>query len=176
MRRSSLQNVALAAVAFGMVAGCTWSRPDPGPAQMAAEVARLEQVLPVLQELRVTSFTAEDGCSWLVYVRGAFFEGGDPCQPGTAIAFDAEARADHARIAQAIATSGAPTGRVLAATVDPRGRMLSVHFLHSAHPFPWQWEYLYDPGNIEAKLEGGALQTDYIRVDGAWWFRASLDD
>ena len=167
---------AAALAAASLVAGCLGGQVPPDPARMAAEVGRLDQVRPVIEELGVTGFTAEDGCSWIIYVRGRFFDGGEACQPGGAGSFDDIARADHARLLAAIEAAGAPTRRLLNATIGPDGRLSSALFLHSAHPFPSYWTYLYDPGNEEPKVDGGRLELKHTQVNAGWWFVSSLDD
>ena len=167
---------AAALAATSLVAGCLGSPRPPDPAQMAAEAGRLEQVLPLLEELGVTGFTAEDGCAWVIYARGGFFDGGESCQPGGAGPFDDIARADHARLLEAIEAAGAPTRRLLNATIGSDGRLSAALFLHSAHPFPSYWTYLYDPGNVEPKVDGGRLEVRHTRVNAGWWFVSSLDD
>jgi hypothetical protein len=121
-------------------------------------------------------FTAEDGCTWIIYARGGFFDGGESCQPGGAGPFDDIARADHARLLEAIEAAGAPTRRLLNATIGPDGRLSAALFLHSAHPFLSYWTYLYDPGNVEPKVDGGRLDVRHTRVNAGWWFVSSLDD
>ena len=76
----------------------------------------------------------------------------------------------------AIEAAGAPTRRLLDATIGPDGRLSSALFLHSAHPFPSYWTYLYDPGNEEPKVDGGRLELKHTRVNAGWWFVSSLDD
>jgi hypothetical protein len=143
---------------------------------MAVEAGRVQEIVPLLEELAVTGFSAEDGCTWLIYRRGGFYDGGDSCQPGEAAPFDAVARADHARLLAAIAANGAPTRRMNDATFGPDGRLRTAWFVHSAHPWPDFWEYLYDPGDVTPKVDGGPLEAVYTRIDGAWWFRSSIDD
>jgi len=176
MSRDLLAMGAAALAATSLVAGCLGSARPPDPAQMAAETGRLDQVLPLLEELGVTRFTAEDGCTWIIYARGRFFDGGESCQPGGAGPFDDAARADHARLLEAIEAAGAPTRRMLNATIGSDGRLGTALFLHSAHPFPSYWTYLYDPGNVEPKVDGGRLEVKHTRVNAGWWFVSSLDD
>jgi hypothetical protein len=176
MGRRILAMGAAALAATSLVAGCLGSPRPPDAAQMAVEAGRLDQVLPLLEELGVTRFTAEDGCTWIIYARGAFFDGGESCQPGGAGPFDDIAQADHARLLEAIAAAGAPTRRMLDATMRPDGRLGTALFAHSAHPFPSYWEYLYDPGNEQPKVDGGRLEVSHTRVNAGWWFVSSLDD
>jgi hypothetical protein len=143
---------------------------------VAVGMARLRQVVPLLEELEVTGFIAEDGCRWLLYERGQFFDGGESCQPDRAVAFDGVALADHARIVATIEASGAPTRRINQAHIGADGRLQGALFVHSAHPWPDYWGYVYDRGNREPKVDGGPLEVDYTRVDATWWFMSSLDD
>jgi hypothetical protein len=175
MTRSIGRIVAVLAT-VAAVAACLPAASAPGPRQMALEAERIQRIMPLLDELGVTQFTNEDGCAWLIYARGGFYEGGDSCQPGGARPFDALARADHARIVDALASNGAPTRRINGGRLGPDGRLLMARFVHSAHPFPDYWEYLYDPDDLEPKVEGGPMEVEYTRIDGDWWFQSSLDD
>ena len=82
----------------------------------------------------------------------------------------------HARLLEAIEAAGAPTRRMLDATIGADGRLSSALFLHSAHPFPNYGTYLYDPGKEEPKVDGGRLESQHTRVNAGWWFVSSLDD
>ena len=71
-----------------------------GPApldQRPAEVARLEGVVPIVEELRVTDFENSARCRNLAYVRGAFGDLEEAgCEREDTVPFDAPAQADHA--------------------------------------------------------------------------------
>lgn len=176
MTRMILAKTAAMLVATCLVIACMGSKPVPAPAEMAAEAERLKQVLPLLEDIGVTGFTAEDGCTWITYARGSFFDGGESCQPGGAGPFDDIARADHARVLDALEATRAPTRRMNGATIGPDGRLRTARFVHSAHPFPDFWEYLYDPGDVEPKVDGGRLEVRHTRVNAGWWFVSLLDD
>jgi hypothetical protein len=176
MRRRFLAAVAAVLAGTSLVVGCLGGAPPPSSVEMAEETGRLQQVLPLLEKLGVTRFTAEDGCTWIIYARGAFFDGGGPCQPGGAGPFDDLARADHARLLEALDAAGAPTQRLLDATIGPDGRLATALFAHSAHPFPSSWAYLYDPADQQPKVDGGRLEVEHTRVSADWWFVSSLDD
>jgi hypothetical protein len=164
---------ALAAVVT--LAGCV-APTAPSRAEMAADVAAMNQIIPILEELEVTGYIVEDGCRWIIYSRGGFVDGDDSCQPGNAVPFDDMARADHQRLTDAIEAAGAPTHRLNEATFEADGELRTAVFLHSAQPFPDQWEYIYDPGNVYPKEDGGPLEAVHTRVDASWWFLNHLDD
>ncbi len=171
-----LRTMAVAGLAaIFLVTACAGSKPLPGPAEMAAESGRLDQVVPLLGELGVTAFTAEGGCAWIIYARGGFFDGGEGCQPGDARPFDDVARVDHARVLDAIEAANAPSRRMSSA-IGPDGRLRTARFLHAAHPYPDYWEYVYDPDDVEPKVDGGPLEFRHIRLNAGWWFVSSLDD
>jgi hypothetical protein len=143
---------------------------------MATEVQAMEQIVPLLEELEVTGYIREDDCTWVTYARGGFFEGGEDCQPGNSVPFDDVARADYQRLTDAIEAAGAPIHRLNEATYEADGQLRTAVFLHSARPFPDQWEYIYDPGGELPKDDGGPLEAVHTQVDARWWFLNHLDD
>ncbi len=68
MNDSMRRLLALTAV---LVAACGGGPPPP-PDQMAEQVARLDRVIPIVEELRVTDFENSAWCRNLGYARGAF--------------------------------------------------------------------------------------------------------
>ena len=36
--------------------------------------------------------------------------------------------------------------------------------------------HLYDPANVQPKVDGGSLEVMHTRVSAGWWFVSELDD
>lgn len=162
--------IVLALVLAAVVTACG----APEPAQRPAEdVARLEAVIPVLEDLGAADFEDSPYCRALGYRRGQFGildEAG--CErPGT-VAFDEVAAADHARIAGAMEGSGVQVLRVRS-TFGPDGTLETATFMLLDSSVERDWAYLFDPRNVVAKADGAA---EYTQLGGAWWLVASRDD
>jgi hypothetical protein len=158
-----------------LVAACVGGGP-PQPDQMPADVARLEAVLPLLEELRVTDFEDSPYCLNLGYGRGAFGHlAQDGCARAGTVEFDAAALGDHARVAEAIDASGVTTDRLRTATYTPDGDLETAWFALTDASIDDNRDYLYDPSGVEPKVDvPDALR--FTRIDGAWWFVWSRDD
>ena len=170
--RASTNAVVAAATLF--VAACGGGPPQPD--RLAADVARLDEILPIVEELRATDFEASAQCRNLGYARGAFGDlAQDGCERDGTEQFDAAALADHARLAEAIETAGVATDRMLVATYDADGVLETARFHLEGAPFLDYWEYLYDPSAIEVKVDVPD-QRDYTRINDDWWFVLSPDD
>jgi hypothetical protein len=171
MPTSSRSIVAFAALAL---AACSSGPVLPG--DMAADVGRLESVVPLVEELRASDFENSPYCRNLGYARGVF---GDLAQDGCARdgtqPFDAIAVADHARVAEAITTADVPATRIRTATFDPHGGLQTAWFVLQDGSITEDQAYLYDPANTVPKVnaEGGE---QFTRLDDAWWFVRSPDD
>jgi hypothetical protein len=143
---------------------------------MAADVRQIDDIVPLVEELRVTDFEASERCSNLAYQRGAFGHlEQDGCERDRTEAFDAIALADHTRLAQAIEATGVATERILSATYSVAGDLETAWFVLDDPSFPDFWEYLYDPSGLVPKpaVRG---QRDFTRIDDDWWFVLSPDD
>ena len=175
-RRTLARAIALALGLAGalMLAACG-SRP-PTPDQMTADAAALQGVVPVMEALRITDFEESPWCRNLGYERGAFGDlTQDGCERDGTVAFDAAALDDHRRVSDAIAASGVPIDRILAATYDADGRLETAWFHHAGDELPDRWEYLYDPTGVVPKAaEVG--RRELTRAGDAWWFVWSEDD
>ena len=173
LRGSRMATVALLA-ATTLVVACGGA--PPAPDRLAAEVGRLDAVLSIVEELRATDFEDSAQCRNLGYARGAFGDlAQDGCERAGTEQFDAVALADHARLAEAIEASGVSTDRMLVATYDADGELETARFHLEGAPFLDYWEYLYDPGAVEVKLDVPD-QRDYTRINDDWWFVLSPDD
>jgi hypothetical protein len=165
---------ALVAVAAALLVACGGA--GPAPAQMAADVTRLQAILPVVGELRVADFEHGAHCSNLVYARGSFGHlEQEGCEREGTRAFDADALADHARLAEAIVATGVPVRRILATTFDADGRLETAWFVHAGARFPDTWEYLYDPHRTVPKRDEAGVR-EFTHVADAWWFVRTADD
>ncbi len=163
-------------VASMLLAAACGGDPAPPPGQMAADVARLDEVVAIVQELQVTDFEQSAWCTNLAYERGTFgmLEQDGCARDGTG-PFDAVALADHARLAQAIEASGVEADRIRLATYDGDGDLETAWFaLHDAN-IQDNWEYLLDPNGVELKQDVPG-QVDFTQIDGDWWFVRSFDD
>lgn len=158
-----------------LAAGCA-SGGLPPPNQMAADVGRLDAVLPILEELRVTDFEASPFCRNLAYARGVFADlAQDGCARDGAIGFDEVASNDQARVAAAIDATAVMTDRIRVATYAPDGDLETAWFALTDASITDNGDYLYDPTNVEPKVDVADLQT-FTRINGDWWFVWSLDD
>ena len=155
------------------VAGC--ASQQPSPQQMAAEVARLDALVPVLENLRVTDFENSVFCRNLAYARGAFGNlAEDGCEREGTGQFDEAALADHARVAQAIAATGVTTDRMQDVTYDAEGSLETARIRLVEASVAENWEYLYDPTGVAPKQNSDS-QT-FTRIASDWWFVSSVDD
>jgi hypothetical protein len=170
-----LQVVALAVLAALVTLGCGGGLPQR-PSKLAADVAALDAVVPLLEELRVTDFEASPYCLNLAYVRGAFGHlAQDGCQRAGTVEFDALALDDHARLAAAIEASGIATDRLRVATYAPDGALETAWFMLTDASIEENGEYLYDPTDAEPKQDVPNELT-FTRINDAWWFVWSRDD
>ena len=166
--------IALVAVVMALAVACAGGPPQPD--RMATDVAQLDSVIPIVAELRATDFEDSEHCQNLGYARGAFGDlAQEGCERDGTGQFDAVALADHARLAQAIEASGVPVDRMLVATYDADGAIETARFEIEGRPLLDFWEYLYDPGDVEAKQDVPG-QRAYTRINDDWWFVLSPDD
>ena len=163
--------IALAAL---VVAACSSAPVLPG--EMAADVGRLQTVVPIVEELRVSDFENSPYCRNLGYARGVF---GDLAQDGCARdgtqPFDAVAVADHARVAEAITATDVPATRIRTVTFDADGGLRTAWFVLQDGSITEDQAYLYDPANTVAKVNADGGEA-FTRLDDAWWFVRSPDD
>ncbi len=175
-RRPSISWFAIAPVMALLIVACVGDASPPPPDRMAAEVTRLGQVIPIVNELQVTDFEDSPYCRNLAYVRGTF---GDLAQDGCArdgtIQFDTNGLADHARLAQAISATNVPTDRIRAATFTPEGDLETAWFVLEGSSVLDFWEYLYDPVGAVPKQDVPD-QIDFTPVAEDWWFVWTPDD
>lgn len=167
--------VGLAMVASLVLVACGGGGTAPPLDRLIADVRRLDEVVPVIEGLRVTHYENSVECANLGYARGDFGNlEQEGCRRDGTIHFDADALADHARLVQAIETSGVATHRILDGTY--RADVLeSARFAINGAPFLEAWHYLYDPMGVEARRDDGDGQV-FTRLDDAWWFVSSPDD
>jgi hypothetical protein len=150
--------------------------PVPPVARMADEVTRLDAVIPIIAELRVTDYERSRDCRTLGYARGAFGDAGEEsCARDGTRQFDAVALADHARLAGAIQAAGVATDRILTATYEPDGDLETARFRLDGAPFLQFWEYLYDPTDVVPK-EDVPGRVHFTQLGDGWWFVWSPDD
>ena len=143
---------------------------------MSADVARLDAVVPIVEELRVTDFEDSAHCRNLGYARGAFGKlDEDGCEREGTRQFDGAAIADHARLAEAIAASGVAATRILTATYDADGELETAWFALEDGSITEDWTYLYDPTGVEPTQDVPGRQ-DFTQIDEDWWFVRSYDD
>jgi hypothetical protein len=143
---------------------------------MAAEVARLAEVVPIVEELRVADFENSARCRNLGYARGAFGHlDEEGCERDGTSAFDAVSLADHVRLAKAIDASGVATDRILNATYDMDDNLETAWFVLEDASFSDFWEYLYDPAGVVPKRNEPGRR-EFTRIDADWWFVRSPDD
>jgi hypothetical protein len=159
-------------IAVLLISGCTaFGTTPPDDERMARDVAGLEQAIPVLEELRVTGFTGESSCEYLIYERGTFIGdiSGASCAAPTGTGFDPPAEVDHGRVEGTLDASGADNVWLYRVTYDDDGRMSGASFgLHGA-PVYESYAYLYDPGGKEPK-ENFEGELEYTRITDDWWF------
>lgn len=167
--------LAVALAAFLTTAACVGGGLPPAN-QMAADVGRLDAVLPILEELRVTDFEASPFCRNLAYARGVYADlAQDGCARDGSIQFDEVAANDHARLVTAIDATTVATDRIRVATYAPDGDLETAWFALTEASITDNGDYLYDPTGVEPKVDVPDLQT-FTRIDGDWWFVWSLDD
>ena len=154
----------------------------PTDEELAVYVGRLEAtVLPVLDDLRVEYFMDEPGCAGLTYDRTPprDFVNGDPAHCGGSTddphPFDDVVRADHRRMAEALAESGTPIER--AGGTFSAGELRGGFFMSTDRaPFATSWELIYD-ADAQAPRAPGGLITIVAPVPGkpGWWFQCCAD-
>jgi hypothetical protein len=168
------RTIALAAAAGLMAVACG---SDPAPLErMAAQVARLDEVVPIVEELRATDFENSAHCRNLAYARGAFgFLEEDGCERDDTVQFDPVALADHARLAGAIEASGVATDRILVATYDADGDLETAWFRLSDAQLPTTGSISTTRPDVEPKRDVPGRR-DFTRIDDDWWFVWSPDD
>jgi hypothetical protein len=143
---------------------------------MTVEVARLDAVLPIVEELQLTDFEDSPYCRNLGYARGAFGDlGQDGCERQGTVQFDAVATEDHARLAEAIVAAEVAATRIPTATYDADGKLLTAWFVLQDDSVSEDWAYLYDPTRVESTEDVPGRQ-DFTRIVDDWWFVRSYDD
>lgn len=155
-----------------LAAGCVLGGdPTPPPDRMARDVAGLEHVLDVVEELRVTEYIGHPDCEEIVYPRGTFVgrTDGEICIADlTQPALDEQARADHRRILTALQSGGANTRMILRVGYDGERLNYASFKIDGAPGFEF-YDYLFDPDALEPKVnDEGSLE--YTRIDEDWWF------
>lgn len=176
MIKSLAAGVAGAALAVAVAGACAGEMPPPPLERMAADVARLGEVVPIVMELHATDFEDSPQCTNLAYERGAFGHlDEDGCERDGTVEFDAQALDAHARVAQAIAASGVAATRMRSATYAPNGDLETAWFVLEGSPLLDAWEYLYDPSGSVPK-EDVAGRIDFTPLVADWWFVVTPDD
>lgn len=139
---------------------------------MTREVHRLEQAFPLFEELRLRGFRNQDWCKFLDYPRGAFTNDKETSTCNLFDSppkdFDDQAKADFARVEEALRQTGVRTDLVWWIEYDAGGRVTGAEFALDAGGFT-RWSYVLDRGNTEPKenLEGESV---YTRINDDWWF------
>jgi hypothetical protein len=165
-----IRAIALGAIVFA-ASGCINSA-QPDANQMSRDVQHLEQAFPVFEELRVRGFRDQDWCEFLDYPNGAFTIDAEAsaCNlfDGPPKAFDAAARADFARVADALHKTDVRTYLVWWIEYDEAGCVQGAEFDLAAGDVN-RWSYIYDRGNRQPKddIEGESVST---RINDDWWF------
>ena len=146
--------------------------------EKAEYIASLElTVLPVVEDLKVEFFMDESDCAILTYPRGDFIAGDPEDCGGTTndpAPFDDVARADHARVAAALADSRTPIERTAGnyAAGHPRDASFLSH--HGA-PFTTSWELIYDPDDLQPKTATDMVTFTPVPGENGWWFACCAD-
>jgi hypothetical protein len=169
------RTITIAAAAGLLVVACGSGLIRPSHQRMAMDVLRLADVLPLVEELRVTDFENNARCRIVAYARGSFGDGDDGCERDGTVAFDAVALADHRRLSRAVEASGVAFDRILVATHRPGIGLETAYFVLNDAPFLDYWEYLYDPTGVVPKRDDPGRR-EFTRIDDDWWFVWSPDD
>jgi hypothetical protein len=172
-RRRSVAWITSAAILF---AACTIGTAIPDPAQMAGDVGRLSQALPVLEDLAVTDFEETGLCTVIGYARGSFVAGDPGCAREQSVPFDDVALVDHARLSQTLEETGVDTDRLGVATYRDDGSLELARFVLNGAPFLDFYEYVYDPAGLEPIRRAQQAGVEFTRISEDWWFVRSPDD
>ena len=159
-----------------VLSGCAVN--PPSPEIQAEEVLRLEAgVVPVLDEFDVR-FYLDRGpyCGSIVYRRGEFRSHDERCGSPTEAyrLFDEQVQGDFGKIRAAIAASRVKIRR-FEASFAADGSIRTISFRREDCSIEWNWNYLYDRGNVVAK-DGTSDFPKYTRITEDWWLVTEVDD
>ena len=140
----------------------------PRPDQRHADVDRLQtDVLPVVEDLRISSYFLEPGpCRVLDYARGNYRDGDPECKD--LVPFDAQARADFDEVTGDIRRSGVPVERIFR-----YGDGIHVQLEDNSWQYNWEYAYLPDTGSPPAAT---SPDEQWTHIRGDWWFHRTHDD
>jgi hypothetical protein len=139
----------------------------PEPDQWGPDVDRLEtDVLPVVQDLRISYYLLDGPCRILEYPRGNFRDGDPSCRD--LVPFDAQARADWDRMTTAVQRSGVRIDRVYR-----NEGIIYVQLPDSSWQYNWEYVYLPDGGSPPAATWP---EDQWTHIHGDWWFHRAHDD
>jgi hypothetical protein len=173
--------VALAVVASVVaLSGCMLFSGPPSPAEMATEVAALqEKVLPVVRELRVSWYLNDDlRCGAIEWARGKFHSAGASCgrDDGSQV-FDDQTTAAFRQLTDAIAASRVPTDRLYEAVFASDGRVQSAVFRRAGGGIDYVFKYIYSPTAKPAEWTSPLGPVVLTKIgDTGWWFERSPND
>jgi hypothetical protein len=159
MRRTLVSLILVAA----SVAAC-FHVAQPGAARKSRDVAALAEVLPVLDELRVTNWRDQDWCTDFAYRRGRFLRSDDPdnCNPfgDVAAPFTDAATADFEAVRSAVRASGVSVREIYRPAAVPG----QTGFDLIAGSFD-RFSYVHEPGfELPDNLENEWVATPRSRL------------
>lgn len=163
-----------------LLSGCALFSAPPSSAEMATEVAALqEKVLPVVRDLKVSWYLNESmRCGSIDWARGKFRSAGASCarDDGSQV-FDEQSSAAFRQLADAIAASRVPTERLYEAVFEPDGRVQSAVFHRAGGGIDYVFKYIYSPTAEPAEWTSPLGPVVLTKIgDTGWWFERSPND
>lgn len=146
----------------------------PNRDNMTDAVARLEQVFPTIEGLKVSGWRDQDWCRFIEYPHGSFsnlLEGEtSTCNlfDGPPQAFDTQASTDFARVEQAFKGANLSVWMAWGITYDDRDKVNFAEFDMNAG-LTDRWMYLYSPNQPISKDDWPDAEA-FQQVNEHWWF------
>lgn len=155
-----------------------WGLRAPGPDLQAREVHELQtRVLPVVAALRTTWFQVGVGCDAISYSRGTFSQDGACAGRAGERRFDDVARADLARVVDALARSDVPTRTLRDAQYAPDGTLTHAVLPRAGGGVRWNFGYVYSPDGQPPEQQTALGRTVVTPVgDTGWWLEQEPND
>ena len=150
----------------------------PSDAEKAEYIASLETtVLPVSKTCRSSTSWTSPIAQTSPNPRGDFIDG-DPEHCGGSTdhpaPFDDVVRADHARVADALAESRTPIERAGGKFIA--GDLRYAFFMSTqGAPFATSWDLLYDPEDLQPKTATELVTFTPVSGEDGWWFVCCSD-